>query len=1367
MKKRCLLLSVLILTMILDAAAQRQMDVLDRGLIAVKTTNGVFCSWRIYGDEYYDVKYNIYRDGTKLNSEPLNVSNYTDAEGSETSQYTVKAVVRGVEHAESQAVSVWSQNYLEITPDHGTLTSTYVPNDACCADVDGDGELEILLKFDNASWMSTSYQKSGYNGEYFIIEVYKLNGKKLWWIDLGPNMADFQNNEQNIVAYDWDGDGKAEAVMRASDGTVIHLADGTTKVIGDATKNYLGATNSDQWFVHEGNEYLVYMNGETGEPYQIMDYPLKRLEEGETDLNAAWGDGYGHRSTKHFFGAPYLDGRRPSIFLARGIYTRHKMVALDVNPDTHELTERWRWINNTPGSAWYGQGYHNYTIADVDWDGRDEICFGSMVIDDNGHGLSTTGFGHGDAHHVSDLNPYVHGQEIYACLEDNPGINYRDATTSKIYYRYSAPKDVGRCMAGNFSNDFPGAMGIPTDIGPISLVTAGTVDGITDAGVTQNFRIYWDGDLCEETQDYSSQGKNTAVTIYKYGKGVIETLAGSKTNNDTKGTPCYQGDLFGDWREEVIARTGDNKIRIYTTTIPTEWRNYTLWHDHQYRNAMVWQMCGYNQPPHVSYFLGELEGITQAPPALTMTKRIEVTDGGEIGEVNTPDPHWLLAETRDATVRVQDGCHPYIVTVNTPSWVQGHDSNDHIEYTYYTHTLTGGAFAGDMRLVKQGDGMLVLPKVTQTYTGNTDIWAGTLQFDGTMKSSPVWLNRHTSLVSDGGSFMGGIVADYNATIYPGGKAKVGTMTVSSLNLNFGSRVVFDVISDGSVDKITVSQLTIEKKDWKNGPQYQTPVFEIVRQGEIPAGKYLLVECAAIVGDVSGVVLEGMDGMKASLLQEDGKIYLDVKTLREASTITWDGGSDGIWDFAKTENFKSNDGNKDIFVTGDIVTFGDDAAKTSVVLNDPVSPKSVVFKNSSKDYTLSGSGSIIGNASLIKEGTGNLTIQNINTFTGGVNINEGRLTVSSLANTDGVAYGALGGVDNTITLSGGTLAVSDNVVSTQPIKLNGIGGIYVLSGKTLTANGKVTSSSESTLQKSGAGTLLLGGSAKYNILEIAQGTVQGGEINSVHQYPTKIVLNGGTLKDPDNIYSYSTNSANIEVPEGKKATWTLDSRCDYKGKLTGAGTLTVNVTSVRCNMQGDWSEFEGTINFQKQKTGSYDPLIQWNNTKGLGKATVTGEFDNSGKNVAIGTIQGNATLTGAGSYTAGQLSLSVVRGRGNSTNTMITVEGTLSVTDAITVTWTGTAPKLGETITLWKVGRLSASANVTLNLPTLADGLYWDTTDLLKPEGVLRVTDQPTGIQGVSQDRYHDGKIYTLSGVPVENPTKKGIYIKNGKKFTIK
>lgn len=310
--KRFLFLAIVMIAT-LSVSAQRKTDQLDRGLVAVKTTNGVYCSWRIMGEEYYDVTYNLYRDGVKI-AEKLNVSNFTDASGSESSKYTVRAVVNGSEQDARKETSVWSQKWLEITPDHGSLTSTYVPNDACCADVDGDGELEILMKFDNASWAATTYQKAGYNGEYFIIEVYKMNGKKLWWVDLGPNMADFQNNEQIIVAYDWDEDGKAETVMRASDGTVIHMADGTEYVIGDKTKNYLGATNKDQWFVHQGDEFLVYMNGETGKPYQVMEYPLKRLEDGETDLNAAWGDGYGHRSTKHFFGAPCLDGRKASIF---------------------------------------------------------------------------------------------------------------------------------------------------------------------------------------------------------------------------------------------------------------------------------------------------------------------------------------------------------------------------------------------------------------------------------------------------------------------------------------------------------------------------------------------------------------------------------------------------------------------------------------------------------------------------------------------------------------------------------------------------------------------------------------------------------------------------------------------------------------------------------------------------------------------------------------------------------------------------------------------------------------------------------------------------------------------------------------------
>ena len=1369
--KRLSLMAVMAMITI-HVMAQRTTDKLDRGLVAIKTDAGVFCSWRILGEEYYDVKYNIYRDGTKLNAEPLAVSNFVDASGTDGSTYTVSAVVRGTETEQSAVASVWGQNWLEITPDHGDLKSTYVPNDACMADVDGDGELEILMKFDNQSEINASYPKEGYNGEYSIVEVFKLDGTKLWWLDFGPNMGDFQNNEQNIIAYDWDGDGKAEAVMRAADGTTIHMANGETYVVGDATKNYRAATGGGtNWFMHDGAEYLVYMNGETGQPYQVMDYPLKRLEAGETDLNAAWGDGYGHRSTKHFFGAPYLDGRHPSIFLARGIYTRHKMIALDVDPTTHELTVRWRWNNNTAGSPWYGQGYHNYAIADVDWDGRDEICFGSMVIDDNGHGLSTTGLGHGDAQHHGDFNPYIHGHEIYACNEDNPDNNYRDATTSKIYYRQTSGNDDGRAMMGNFSNDYPGCLGRSGHDTAISSVTNEHIP--QDIAFDVNFRIYWDGDLLEET--FNGTGtRNSTGRIYKPGVGDLMKLEGSLTNNDTKSTPCYQGDILGDWREEVIMRTKDNKVRIYTTTIPTEWRNYTLWHDMQYRQAMVWQMCGYNQPPHVSYFLGELEGITMAPPALTMTGRIEVKDGGEIGEVDTPNPHWLLAETRDATVTVQDGCHPSIVTVNTPSWVQGHDNNNNIEYTYYTHTLTGGAFTGDMRLVKQGDGKLILPNVTETYSGPTEVWAGTLSFDGRMENSTVWLNRFAALESDGGSFKKKITMDYGSELRPGSNGKTGALEAEEIWMGFGSRIVFDVMSDGSADCVKANQLHIEKKDWQYGPKYAAPVFEIVRHGEIAEGKYLLMEASEIQDNsLDDIVLEGVDGLKTSLLYENGKIWLNVEALRAAGSIVWNGGEDGIWDFANTENFISAEGAKDIFVTGDEVTFSDEATQTNVIINEDVSPKSVIFNNDTKDYKLSGEGCIIGDASLTKNGAGKLTITNTNKLTGGVVIKEGTLEVAALANADGAEYGALGGVDNTITLeSEGALAIKDNVVTTQQLSFaNGGGSVDVSSGKKFTANGSMSQSGKSSLRKEGNGTLTIGGSVKLDTLVINKGVVQGGEIGDIHQYPSVIVLNAGTLKDPDNIYSYSTNRATVIVSEGKTATWTLDARCNYTGRLLGSGALTVNVTNVRSAMQGDWSEFSGTLNFAKTKTGSYEPQIIWDNTKGLGKATVTGEFDNNGKDVTIGTLSDKVTLTGNGRYNVKHIAPVITRSRSGNKTSFIDVANTLSVTEDIAVSLKGTNNiKVGEIFEFWTCKSFQSNSNVTVTLPELPDGLYWDTTELLTKNGRLKVTDvPPTGINDVKWQK-EDGRSvwYTIDGRRIEGkPTKKGLYINNGRKVVIK
>lgn len=1253
MNKKLLATSALALLVSMGANAQRFTDKLDRGLVAVKTTKGVYCSWRIQADEYYDVKYNLYRDGTKVNAEPLDVSNFTDTSGSESSQYTVKAVLNGVEQQASKAATVFKSNYKEIKIKHdASLKATYEPNDACCADVDGDGEVEILMKFNNKEEGEQLYPKNGptINGvatkEYSMLACLKQDGTVLWWVNCGPNMGDFQNNEQNIVGYDWDMDGKAEVVMRLEEGSTVHMADGTTYTIGANGKNGSSWTNyrepkgsgSVEWFTHYGKEFLWYCEGATGKPYQCIEFPLKRLEDGETDLKAAWGDGYGHRSSKYFFGAPYLDGKHPSIFLGRGIYTRHKFIAYDVDPKTHNLKVRWKWTNNQPGSPWYGQGYHNYIVADVDWDGRDEIVWGSMVIDDNGMGLSTTGLGHGDAQHIGDFNPYIHGQEMFACNEDNPSNNYRDATTSKIYYRKTDTNDDGRCLAGNFYNDFPGAVGHSAHDTPISTVTNEHVSTNTN-GLSMNFRIYWDGDLLEECFN------NTEVT--KPGVGTIATFLGAYSNNGTKATPCYQGDIFGDWREEVIERTADNNIRIYTTNEPTKWRNYSLWYDHQYRNGMVWQPCGYNQPPHVSYFLGELEGITIAPPPLTTTGREEV--GSSISKA-LDGKHALLATTGDATVSVAEGASPAIFTDNAPSWVQGTAASEcrtkdtEIKYTYYTHTLTGGAFTGGMRLVKQGDGTLVLPNVKQTYTGKTDVWAGTLQFDGTMESSPVWLNRFAELNSNGGNFKGGIKADYGSVIRPGGKESIGTLTTSSLDLGFGARVVFDA-KDGNVDKLVAAKMSIEKKYWKNGPQYNTPVFEFATA---PApGTYTLAEVGELTGKLSDIVVEGLDGHKFSLEYTDGKIILNLSDTRDSESCVWTGEKGSVWDLMSTENFSSSD---KMFVTGDELTFNDDAATSNVSIAEDVTPGNLYFKNNKKVYSLAGKGSILGEGSLNVVGTGTVYVKNTNKYSGGTNVKGGTLIPTTLANKDGLEYGSLGAADNTITLSNnGTLKVTAGMTASHPIVLGENGGAINNTG-TLILNGGIRKGSGKNrdLYKMGAGTLQLNSTADFDVLYINQGTVY--DFQDGHFSGKTIVLNGSkvVLQASNSIYSSNSDNVNIEVPKGKSGIWYPDGRCDYTGKLTGEGTIDIYGTWIRCPFKGDWSKFEGTINAKRGNKNVYEPSFDFNNTYGIPLATLNVDsrftkdyaFCTNGKSFAIGALTGSGYISNGGNFGSGANTLTI-------------------------------------------------------------------------------------------------------------------------------
>ena len=347
-------------------------------------------------------------------------------------------------------------------------------------------------------------------------------------------------------------------------------------------------------------------------------------------------------------------------------------------------------------------------------------------------------------------------------------------------------------------------------------------------------------------------------------------------NNDSKNNPCFQGDIIGDWREEIVVRCGTN-LRVYTSGMGTGYSFPTLWNDHQYRQAMVWQMMAYNQSPHLSYFLGEMEGITMAPPTLTMDGRTEISNGGT---VSTTTAHLLICDPNDMTVSVADGAAPYMLTVNTPTWVQGHDDNSNITTTSYVHTMTGGSLTGSMRLVKQGDGTLVMPSATHSYTGETNVWAGTLQLDGTLTKSTVWLNRFARIVSHNGTFKGGIAMDYAAELLPGGENGRGAVTTTTLTMNFGSRLVLDVYDDITSDLINADKLVVNTKDWTAGPKYLKPVVQIVQHadgGQLPDGTYIIGNIKTVSGELGNLIVEGLENMKYELKHENSQLLLIIGT----------------------------------------------------------------------------------------------------------------------------------------------------------------------------------------------------------------------------------------------------------------------------------------------------------------------------------------------------------------------------------------------------------------------------------------------------------------------------------------------------------
>ncbi len=570
---------------------------LNRGVVAIKkdaSTN--FISWRYLSSDPMDIAFNIYRNGVKVNDNPVKQSTcYEDKTTStETITYTIKSIVKGKEFNEAAESYTMPSNapigYINIPLDvpQGGVTPdgqayTYSPNDASIGDVDGDGEYEIILKWDPSNAHDNSHK--GYTGNVYI-DCYKQNGTKLWRIDLGKNIRAGAHYTQFMV-YDLDADGKAEIVMKTADGSV----DGKGNVIGDIHADY----RNTKGFILEGAEYLTVFNGLTGEAMQTIDYYPPRGDWQD------WGDNEGNRVDRFLACIAYLDGEYPSVVMCRGYYTRAVLVAYDWR--NGKLQERWAFDTKTDGNESYkGQGNHNLRVGDVDGDGCDEIIYGSCAIDHDGTGLYNTYLGHGDALHLTVFDPTRKGMQVWDCHENRrDGSTYRDAGTGEILFQIPSPIDVGRCMAADIDPNHRGVEMWSWESGGIRNIKGECIDTAMQ-NISVNMACWWDGDLLRELLD-----KNQ-ISKYDYINGGVKNLLtaeGCVSNNGTKATPCIQGDIIGDWREEVLFRTEDNKnLRLYVSTHDTDYRFHCFAEEPVYRISMATQNVAYNQPTQPGFYFG-------------------------------------------------------------------------------------------------------------------------------------------------------------------------------------------------------------------------------------------------------------------------------------------------------------------------------------------------------------------------------------------------------------------------------------------------------------------------------------------------------------------------------------------------------------------------------------------------------------------------------------------------------------------------------------------------------------------------------------------------------------------------------------------
>lgn len=646
MKSKKMLLMLVFSAISICVSAQKpdtptsQMEKLDRGLICFPMLSGkCFVSWRLLGTDDNFTTFELLKNGKTIKKDIYKTTSL-EAPGTTSDYFQIVTVQSGTPIDTTAAVYPWAQSYLPLHLDRPATVNSkaYFPNDCSVGDVNGDGQYEIFVKWDPEN--SKDNSNTGASNPV-IIDCYKLDGTKLWRVNLGQNIRAGAHYTQFMV-YDFNGDGKAEMICKTApgskDGTDSYVSYAATDPVIQGLSNTVDLRDGNGRIL-KGAEYLTVFDGQTGKALHTIWYNPNRAgrfnQSNEHPEKSFWNDNYGNRADRHLACVAYLDGpgKNPSAVMCRGYYTRAYLWAVDF--DGEHLQHKWlhasvsrslvehydaswnktskTYNNNTGGVGNYytmfGNGNHNLSVGDVDGDGCDEIIWGSGAVDNDGQLLYSVGFGHGDAIHLADLDPDRPGYELFDVHEESTasyGCDLHDARTGEVIIRRTADRDTGRGLAADFDSKYRGAeFTYATQSSTYSI----SGNSIYSNNPGMNFRIFWDGDAYEELlNDVNiTKWENGTSTILGLGfsRNALSAFGNPASCNGTKATPCLTADLFGDWREEVIFwdKSDGATINIYSSGYATDYRVPTLMHDHLYRMGVAWENVAYNQPPHLGYYL--------------------------------------------------------------------------------------------------------------------------------------------------------------------------------------------------------------------------------------------------------------------------------------------------------------------------------------------------------------------------------------------------------------------------------------------------------------------------------------------------------------------------------------------------------------------------------------------------------------------------------------------------------------------------------------------------------------------------------------------------------------------------------------------